>query len=93
MTDDAMDMRSSMKNYPRRDSMYKKKDSLNFDMMRTKIFLDRKENKYEGAMIWIANLLCGVILGFICFMLVWAEDRIIEWRIELMQHLIIHHDN
>lgn len=36
-----MDVRSSFMQYPRPDNMYKKKDSLDFDMMRSKIYLER----------------------------------------------------
>lgn len=90
---EAMNVRATMEIYPRPDKMYQKKRSLDFDMMKTKIFLERKENKIEGAMLWASHLACGVIMGILCFMLVWLEDSIIEWRIEAMQHLITHRDD
>lgn len=48
-----MDPLKSPKVYPRRDNVYKSKSSLNFDLIRSKIFEERRENKNYGQ-IWLA---------------------------------------
>ena len=69
-----MNPKVTMKIYPRPDSYYKNKSSLDFDMMRSKIFIDRKGSNKEGAILWLAHVICGVFMGFIVFILSVCED-------------------
>ena len=39
-----MDPRSSLKVYPRKDNVFHKKKSLNFDMIKSKVFVERKRD-------------------------------------------------
>ena len=40
-----MDPRRSFREYPRKDTYYRSKSSLDFDVVRSKIFLKREEGK------------------------------------------------
>ena len=75
-----MNPRATMKIYPRPDTYFRQKHSLDFDMMRTKVMLQRKGSGYDGAMLWVSHIICGVIMGFLAFMLTQCEDRITAWR-------------
>ena len=69
-----MNPKVTMRIYPRPDSYYKNKSSLDFDMMRSKIFVDRKGSSKEGAILWLAHVICGVLMGLIVFILSVCED-------------------
>lgn len=71
--------------YPRPDTYYRNKHSLNFDMMRTKIFMERKSS---GASIWWVHCVCGFAMGFVGFTLTWLETTIIDWKFNVMQSII-----
>jgi len=66
-----MAARATMAIYPRIDSYYKHKNSLNFDLMKTKIMTERKSN---GAIIWIAHVIIGIFMGFLAFSLNYLEE-------------------
>jgi len=63
------------------------KSSLNFDMLRTKIFEDRSGVRAE-VYVWIAHGLVGIIVGFIAFMISIVEEMSTEWRTETVQNLL-----
>ena len=69
-----MNPRATLKIYPRPDTYYKNKASLDFDMMRTKIMVERKGSSIESIAIWCAHILCGFVMGIIAFLLSLAED-------------------
>ena len=69
-----MNPRATLKIYPSPDTYYKNKASLDFDMMRTKIMVERKGSSIESIAIWGAHILCGFVMGIIAFLLSLAED-------------------
>lgn len=75
-----MNLRSTMKIYPRPDNYYTTKHSLDFDMMRSKIFLERPSMGNESVVLWIAHAACGFLIGVVGFMLTWVEDTLTAWR-------------
>ena len=81
-----MNPRVSLKIYPRPDVYFKNKHSLNFDLMRTKIMMDRGGST-RGS-IWFAHVVCGFIMGCIGFALSYFEELFVLNRIKLMQHII-----
>lgn len=83
-----MNPRATMKIYPRPDTYYKRNDSLDFDMMRSKIFLERKHQSMQTIMLWTAHGLCGVLMGFLAFILSYCEDNITAWRASTVQNII-----
>lgn len=74
-----MDPRKSFQSYPRKDNIYTHKSSLNFDMMRSRIFEDRNVKATE-AYIWIAHALIGFLVGTIAFFLTLLEDNSAKYR-------------
>lgn len=60
--------------------MYKKKHSLDFDMMRTKIYLYREGIAHEQMITWIMHFIVGAMVGILAFMLTFLEDKMTEWR-------------
>jgi H+/Cl- antiporter ClcA len=88
-----MHPRRSLFKYPRRDNVYKTKSSYNFDMMRAKIFANRRGTK-EEMWLWFAHGCTGMLVGVIAFMMAFCEDTLTEWKAENVQHLIdTHNDN
>jgi len=79
-----MDPRRSPRIYPRMDNVYKTKTSLNFDMMRAKIYEDRQDHDTDKY-VWIANILVGFCCGFCAFMITYTEEKMLIWRIETAQ--------
>ena len=75
-----MDPRKSMNVYPRPLGAYSKQTSLNFDMMRAKIFDDRTSSYSEGLNLWIAHFLTGVTTGVFTFIIASLEDYIVNFR-------------
>lgn len=73
--------------YPRRDNVYEHKDSLNFDMMKTRIFMDRK-GTHQDMYLWLAHLVLGMIMPTITFLMATVEDTISEVRAEFIQAII-----
>ena len=74
-----MDPRRSFKQYPRPDSVYTHKSSLNFDMMRTRIFINRK-GVYTDVYLWLAHGILGAFVATIAFILTTLEDKSAEFR-------------
>jgi hypothetical protein len=62
-----MDPKKSFGVYPRFDTEYKKKSSLNFDMFKSEIFLNRKISLKVNYCRWFALFLIGVFMGAIAF--------------------------
>ena len=88
-----MPMRSSFQEYPRRDTVYRTKPSLDFDMMRTRIYLKREGRAQEEIIVWIMHIIVGIMTGTLCFCLTFCEDKMTVWRATNMQKLINEYDN
>ncbi len=81
-----MNPRMTMKIYPRPDTFYRGKSSLNFDAMRSKIILDRSS---QGEVyLWIAHSICGFLVACLTFLLVTSEDKLTKFRTNYLQQLI-----
>ena len=63
----------SFHQYPRPDNVYEHKSSFNFDMMRTRIFLNRQKTNTD-MYLWLAHLIMGVFMGTITCVLTVVED-------------------
>ena len=66
--------------YPRKDNYYKTKSSLNFDMMRSKVMLNRGGQESSNFVLWVTNIACGALCGVMAFTLIYFEDVMIHWR-------------
>ena len=80
-----------IKIYPRLISAYREKQSLDFGMMRTKIFLDCKQNGETAA--WFTHAILGVMMGFLCFGVSWAEHLLDTWKFSTVQAIVTNHGN
>jgi H+/Cl- antiporter ClcA len=80
--------------YPRKDlAEFKKKSSLDFDAMKSKIYINRGESAQEQMIIWVMHFMVGLMTGTLAFMLTFCEDALTEWRSRTMQDLIDKRDN
>ncbi len=61
-----MDPRFSFKSYPRVDNAYKLHQSLNYDLIRHKIFEQRPKTWKNEVLMYCALMLIGLSTGFIC---------------------------
>ena len=60
-----MDPRSSLLEYPRLDSQYRTRGSLNFDLIRTKIYKERARTPNHDIMIYFIYTLIGIATGIL----------------------------
>ncbi len=75
-----MDPRFSAKVYPRKDNIFQHKKSLDFDSMRSKIFVERSKDKYDIIMEWAAFMIIGVLTGLTAAIMSNIEEKITEFR-------------
>lgn len=80
-----MDPRRSFGEYPRKDTYYRSKPSLNFDVIRSKIFLNRTENKCDRLNRWLSHMMIGVGTGTIAFCMATVEDYLTTLKSENAQ--------
>jgi hypothetical protein len=59
--------------YPRVDSYYKNKSSLDFDLMKTQLMIKKKGG---GAELYLAHAVCGVLMGLLAFLLSFFEEEV-----------------
>ena len=78
--------------YPRQDNVYHKMSSLNFDLMRAKIFEERKGIHTEFY-VWVAHLFIGFGTALIAFGLTVIEDMSAEYRKNKVQYFLDSSDN
>jgi len=88
-----MDPRSSFGVYPRFDSDYRKKRSLNFDMMKSEIFINRRETNDVKAAKWVAYFLIGLFTGCIAFGMSKLEEWLLESRDNVAKNILRNSDN
>ena len=77
-----------MQVYPRFDVAFKKKGSLNFDMFKSEIFLNRGIDSGVVFGRWFALLLIGVLMGAIAFGMSQLEDFLVESRKEIVKEIL-----
>ncbi len=82
-----MHPKKSFKEYPRPDNVYEHKSSLNFDMMRSRIFVNRTKT-HTDMYLWLAHLILGVIIATITWAMTTLEDASAEYRSHFIQKLL-----
>ena len=78
--DSQMAIRDSMACYPRVDTKFKGKKSINFDMMRSNIYTDRDTPKYLSLWKWVAYFFIGVCTGIVAFLMEQIEQSLVRGR-------------
>ena len=86
-----MHPKKSLQLYPRPDNVYTHKSSLNFDLMRTRIFLDRK-GTHTDVYVWLAHALIAVAVATIAWALAGLEDWFVGGRARIVQSLLDKHE-
>jgi len=85
----AIDPRFSKKIYPRIDNIYKSKRSLNYDLLRTKIFRERKPlTKCHGLVVWMPYAILGSLVGLTASIMSYIEEGLTEWKKNYVGQLI-----
>ena len=74
-----MHPKRSMRIYPRPDNVYEHKSSFNFDAMRARIFVNRKNTKTD-MWLWIAHGIVGIVVATITWAMTTVEDASSEFR-------------
>jgi len=69
----------SMQIYPRPDNVYEHKSSFNFDMMRSRIFTNRKKT-YTDVYLGFAHIILGITVATITFLMTTLEDASAKFR-------------
>ena len=75
-----MDPRMSLKVYPRKDNIFQHKKSLNFDMIRSKIFVERQRDKTDLLVEWAAFAIVGMLTGLTAAIMSDIEEKITTFR-------------
>lgn len=83
-----MDPRFSAKIYPRKDTVYKSKKSLNYDLVKTKIFRDREKTKLLNFLEWCAYGIVGVLVGATATIMSYLEESLTSWKKNYTDQLI-----
>jgi len=78
-----MDPRMSMKEYPRVDNVFMKKGSLNYDLLRSKIYQERSKDGCTSFMEWTAYALVGIFTGLTACMMSHYEEFFVDIKREL----------
>ena len=71
---------NSDKVYPRKDSEYKKKDSLDFQRTMGNVYKKRPTGYAIQGLLWLACLIIGVSMGTVAFLLDISVEYIMEVR-------------
>lgn len=85
-----MDPRFSLKQYPRVDTVYKSKSSLNFETIQANVYENRKKSPLEEGYRWICHLLIGFSVGVIAFYMTLMEEFLIKLKGKHIQFLLNH---
>lgn len=85
-----MHPKKSLLEYPRRDNVYEHKHSFNFDMMRSRIFTNRRKT-HTDMYLWIAHALIGISVATITWAMTTIEDASAEFRSHFIQSLLDSH--
>lgn len=75
-----MDPRTSFKIYPRIDKDFEKKRSLNFDMMKSEVYVERGFPSSTEGWRWLAFMLIGFFTGLSAFGMASLEEFLIDRR-------------
>jgi H+/Cl- antiporter ClcA len=83
-----MDPRFSLKVYPRKDQVYKTKSSYNFEVINSRVYVNRKKAGHEEVIKWSIHALIGLLMGTIGFLMSVSEEFFAKIHAETTQHLL-----
>jgi hypothetical protein len=68
--------------FPRKDNVFKKKESLPFDEAQTIVWKERKKENHEDFWRWMGFIVAGFFTGFTAFCMDKVEDFLIETAVK-----------
>ena len=75
--------------FPRRDNMYKKKESLPYDEVYSNVWKSRpRDYKGENCRKWLVFAMAGFLIGVTAFLMSQLEDFLVDHNRELLQYII-----
>ena len=75
--------------FPRKDNLYKKKESLPYDEVQSNVWQTRpRQRKTDHSREWLAHFYVGIAVAIVAFMMEVVEDGAKNVIIEPMQELI-----
>jgi H+/Cl- antiporter ClcA len=81
----------SMKVYPRPDTEFKKKDSLDFHTQKSAIYETRPHNNLIHFYSWLAYGLCGILTGIATWLFEIMMETIVVQRWKLTSYFMLEH--
>jgi len=83
-----MDPRRSLKQYPRKDTIYTHKKSLDFQMRYAKVFLDQPKDKIDSFCEFIVYVIIGCLVGLTAAIMSNIEEKVTAFRRNQADNLI-----
>jgi H+/Cl- antiporter ClcA len=72
--------------FPRKDNIYKHKESIPFDESQSEIWIQRPQDKFKESLVeWWVFLLIGVCVGTIAFLMKMMEEKLIDFAVSAME--------
>ena len=77
-----MDPRFSIKAYPRRDTVYRIKNSYNFEAIKSRVYITRTMAPREELTKWAIHAIIGAFVGTVAFLMGTSEEHIADYHAE-----------
>jgi len=74
--------------FPRKDNVFKKKESLPFDEAQSIVWKEREPIANEEILRWLGFIVAGMLIGFTAFCMDKTEDFLIELAVKHTQSSI-----
>lgn len=72
--------------FPREDNLYKKKQSLPYDEVQTKVWRDRpSERKKEQGKEWLVYMLVGLVSGTVAYGMIVTEEFLLKMQVVVIR--------
>ena len=75
--------------YPRPDVEFKKRESLDFQMQKSKIYQTRPGGRKIDFYKWLAYFLCGALTGVVCFAWEYLVEEFVTLKWEAAQEVLL----
>ena len=74
--------------FPRKDNAFMAKQSLGYQEVESRVWVNRPIGKYEVQMEWLAYIILGVGTGSIAFVMDMIEEGLVHFKDHFTQHQI-----
>ena len=83
-----MDPFKSYAIYPRPDTMYKSKESQEYDAFRSNLYQTRPGGNRIPIFQWAVCFIIGLLMAFLAFWIDYFVDELVFWKWQLAQRLL-----